>query len=335
MFLFIQAKAAVAVQGVIKEKFDAFAAQNRKSIPGLETLVFVKLVLLLFPASDYRHPVVTPVLTLACTILARARPTDRATLAGALVLAGLLTEAVQLSKRFVPELINFVCGIFHVSCAKPSLRPVPPCRGGEMLILSKKYKGDIVKIKLSDVTSVKDIDEKFKVASLHTACQISLKLIEFYRELPSAKEVFRPLLVLLKDLGPEFLPKKLRESLQKIRDDLENLPEKAGAVVKPVRQVKMLRMLEPKIEEDFKPFEKKRTGDKTLLEEQKLRHKIKQERKGARKEIRKDVAFLAVQKAKERRQKDDDRRLKTKSLMASLANQEGDFQTIQRKKKKF
>jgi nucleolar protein 14 len=136
-------------------------------------------------------------------------------------------------------------------------------------------------------------------------------------------------------LGPEFLPKKLRESLQKIRDDLKNLPEKAGAVVKPVRQVKMLRMLEPKIEEDFKPFEKKRTGDKTLLEEQKLRHKIKQERKGARKEIRKDVAFLAVQKAKERRQKDDDRRLKTKSLMASLANQEGDFQTIQRKKKKF
>ncbi len=36
-------------------------------------------------------------------------------------------------------------------------------------------------------------------------------------------------------------------------------------------QVKMLRMLEPKIEEDFRPFEKKRTGDKALLEEQKLR----------------------------------------------------------------
>jgi hypothetical protein len=30
-------------------------------------------------------------------------------------------------------------------------------------------------------------------------------------------------------------------------------------------------MLEPKIEEDFRPFEKKRTGDKALLEEQKLR----------------------------------------------------------------
>jgi hypothetical protein len=30
-------------------------------------------------------------------------------------------------------------------------------------------------------------------------------------------------------------------------------------------------MLEPKIEEDFRLFEKKRTGDKALLEEQKLR----------------------------------------------------------------
>ena len=58
------------------------------------------------------------------------------------------------------------------------------------------------------------------------------------------------------------------------------------------------------------------------------------EKKGARKEIRKDTAFLAAQKAAELRAKDADRRQKTKDLLNSLANQEGDYQKLQRKKKK-
>ena len=69
-------------QNVLREKFDQFDAAQRKTIPGLDTIVFVRLVLLLFPASDYRHPVVTPAYTLICSILSRARPTDRATFAG-------------------------------------------------------------------------------------------------------------------------------------------------------------------------------------------------------------------------------------------------------------
>ena len=324
------------MQSVIKEKFEAFDAQTRrKLIPGLETIIFLRLVMLLFPASDYRHPVVTPALTLACTVLARARPTDRGTLAGALLLAGLLAESVQLSKRFVPELVNFLHSVFFAASAKPPGRPVPPCKEGQMLVMAAQYTGDVVaKIKLSDVTSVKDIDDAFRATALATACQITLNLLEIYTVLPSVREIFQPFAVLLGCLDTEKLPASITENIGQIREGIKNLPDKSGAVVKPAKQVKMLRMLEPKIDEDFRPFEKTRTGDKTLLEEQKLRHKVKQERKGARKEIRKDVAFLAAQKARERKLKDEDRMAKTKSLMASLANQEGDFQALHRKKKK-
>jgi hypothetical protein len=38
----------------------------------------------------------------------------------------------------------------------------------------------------------------------------------------------------------------------------------------------MLRMLEPEVEEGFEPGKKKRTGSRELLEEQKMRHKLKQ-----------------------------------------------------------
>ena len=38
----------------------------------------------------------------------------------------------------------------------------------------------------------------------------------------------------------------------------------------------MLRMMEPELEEDFKPGQKKREGSREMLEEQKMRHKLKQ-----------------------------------------------------------
>jgi len=66
-----------------------------------------------------------------------------------------------------------------------------------------------------------------------------------------------------------------------------------------------------------------------------MSHKLKQEKKGARKEIRQDTAFLANQKMKEQKLKDADRQAKTKALFGSLASQEGDYKKLLKKKKKF
>ena len=53
----------------------------------------------------------------------------------------------------------------------------------------------------------------------------------------------------------------------------------------------------------FDPFVKKRTGSKEKLEQSKLLHKMKREKKGAKKDIRADAAFIAEQRAKEAREK--------------------------------
>ena len=66
----------------------------------------------------------------------------------------------------------------------------------------------------------------------------------------------------------------------------------------------------------------------------KLNHKLKREKKGARKDLRADASFIARQKAKERQEKDADRMQKTKAIMAGLGGQEGEFRQIQRQKKK-
>ena len=122
--------------------------------------------------------------------------------------------------------------------------------------------------------------------------------------------------------------------LSQVQDSIKSLKKKKAPVVKPSKKTPMLKMMEPKIEEDFDPFVKKREGKKDVLEAQKMKHKLKQEKKGARKEIRQDTAFLASQRMREQRQKDQDRQAKTKALFASLANQEGDYNKLLKKKKK-
>ena len=50
-------------------------------------------------------------------------------------------------------------------------------------------------------------------------------------------------------------------------------------------------------------MQKKRVGSREKLEMDKLLHKVKRERKAAKKDLRKDTAFLAKQKAKEARER--------------------------------
>jgi len=332
-----QADAAKCVQEVIREKFEQFNnGEGRKQLPGLDTLIFSRLVMLLFPASDYRHPVVTPTIILLLNALSNARPTDRGSFASGLFIASLLTESLQLSNRFCPEVVNFIHSIIYVSCdtLPQEMYPVPPCKGGKFLVPTAKTTGEITKLRLSDVTSVKNIDDSFRVQCLHSACVILLKLLHLYAKLSSAKEIFAPVINTIKHLNVNKMHNEVVQKIDQIQTKFNELPAKSGGVVRPAKSVKMLRMLNPEIEENFYPGEKKRKGDKRELEEQKLRYKVRMEKKGARKEIRKDMAFLANQKAKETKRKDEERREKTRIIMNQLQSQEGDYQTLQRKNNK-
>ena len=84
----------------------------------------------------------------------------------------------------------------------------------------------------------------------------------------------------------------------------------------------------------FDPFVKKRNLSKDKQELAKLNHKLKREKKGARKDLRADSAFLARLKAKEKRDKDTDRMAKTKAILGGLGGQEGEYRQMQRQKKK-
>ena len=332
-----QQTAAEHLLEVCVAKQSQYSELARPRYPALDTVIFLHLLTLLFPSSDYRHPVVTPGLSLVCQVLATARPTDRASLASCLVLCSSLTQAVSFSHRLVPELLSALHGLLYVASPANTSRPPPPCKGGNYLVLQSSLppEAEIPRLGLAEVMAVREIDDQFRVTALHSALLLLIKLLKLYRESPAAVHLFSPLLSPLAGIQTERYPPKIGKMKEQIIESLNSLKKKQAAVVRPAKKVSMLRMMEPKIEESFNPFTKKRSGNKELLEQQKMRHKLKQERKGARKEIRQDTAFLASQKMKEARMKDADRQEKTKALFGSLSNQEGDYQKLLKKKKKF
>jgi len=331
-----QQEAGVVMQELVKEKFSEWWELPRRRMPGPDTLIFLQLVHLLFPTSDYRHPVATPALTFATAVLSTVRPTDRASVASAILLCTIVLQYTSLAKRFCPELVNCLLGLLFVAGEKHKVRPPAPCKGGALLLLSTPATSCAPSnLRLTETVSVKDIDDTFKVEAMEASLKLLQKVIGLTSDLASSKEIFQPFEPVLDAIDRSKYPVHIVKAMETVASAIGDMGEKQGRVVRPAKQVPMLRMMEPELEEDFKPGQKKRQGSREMLEEQKMRHKLKQERKGARKEIRADNAFLATQRAKLSRAKDADRQEKTKAIFSGLASQEGDYKKLLKTKKKF
>merc|ERR1719234_2979491 len=229
-----QQEAGVVLQELVKEKFSEWWQLPRRRMPGPDTLIFLQLVHLLFPTSDYRHPVATPALTFATAVLSTVRPMDRASLASALLLSTIVLQYTSLAKRFCPELVNCLLGLLFVAGEKHKVRPPAPCKGGALLLLSSPATScTSSNLRLTETVSVKDIDEKFKVEAIDQS----------------------------------KYPAHIVKAMETLTSAIGDMGQKKGRVVRPSKQVAMLRMTEPELEEDFKPGQKKREGSREMLED--------------------------------------------------------------------
>ncbi|XP_037548430.1 nucleolar protein 14 [Nematolebias whitei] len=115
--------------------------KGRAAFPTLDMLIYLKVTALLFPTSDFRHPVTTPALLYIGQTLTKCPVRSLQDLTSGLVLCCLAVEYVSLSKRFLPELINFLTGALHLAVqdkAALGYSVVPPFR------LSGKYSNLLV-----------------------------------------------------------------------------------------------------------------------------------------------------------------------------------------------
>ncbi|XP_023944280.2 nucleolar protein 14 homolog [Bicyclus anynana] len=324
---------------LLKEKHDQFKRRS-KIVPDLDTLVFFKLVSLLYPTSDFRHPVTTPSLIFMTEILSKSRFRDAFSISRGFFIVSLILEYTVLSKRFVPEALNFLRGIFYLCANTSVLNPVqvvPPFRlhrEAKILILER----DCSKMAVEEKMAGKDlllseIDDSYKIRCLMTSSLMLKEFFDNYNDFEALAAIFEPHIQLLSrvdlDLYPVKVAQKVSEILQYMKQTLEvkTYTQMAKEKVRP----KALRLYEPDIQDVF-------TGSKSSnmsrenAERARLQVKYKKEMKGALREIRRDKAYIASVKIRQKIQSDNVRKEKVKQIYKDASIQQGELNKLKRMK---
>ncbi|XP_033845097.1 nucleolar protein 14 [Periophthalmus magnuspinnatus] len=316
--------------------------------PTLDMLIYLKVTAQFFPTSDFRHPVTTPALLYISQTLTKCPVRTLQDVTVGLVLCCLAVEYISLSKRFLPELVNFLVGILHVAVKeKNSLgyNVVPPFRPmgkhSDLLVLSnpescRSWSKNAIPLSAAqhqEFSSELDRDHH-RLTCLSTCLDLVKRCSLLYKDLPSYSHIFRPLRTLLSNhLSVQVLPEALHTLHSEILEIISSATMTRAPLVFEKKKPIPLKLLTPKIVE-IVDYGKKRGCTREEREKERLKHKYKKEFKGALREIRKDSRFLAREKLNDVMQKDMERKRKVKELLGSLATQEGEWKALKRKKKK-
>ncbi|XP_063541968.1 nucleolar protein 14 homolog [Cydia strobilella] len=324
---------------LLKEKYEAYR-KKPKRIPDMDTLIFFKLISILYPTSDFRHPLTSPSLTFMSQILHSCRFRDAYSISRGLFLVTLILEYTVLSKRFVPSAINFIRGILYLSAKTTVLNPikiVPPFRlhkDAKILNLEddcSKLKGEW-KMSLNDLLT-DTIDNGFKIRIVYNSIMIMREFFEHCGEMEAQECIFHPHIQLLTRLDVELYPKKIasaiEETIKYMKGTLEvkTYTPLTNAKAKP----KVLRLYEPDIQEVFTGSKSSKLSRETA-ERQRLQHKIKREMKGAIREIRRDKSYIASVKIRNKIQSDNMRKEKVKQIYKDASIQQGELKKMKRGK---
>lgn len=324
---------------LLKEKYGNFK-KRQKRVPDMDTLIFFKLISILYPTSDFRHPVTTPSLIFMSEILTYCRFNDAYSLSRGLFVTTLILEYTMLSKRLVPSAINFLRGILYLSANTSILNPiqvVPPFRlhkDSNLLNLEQNCSKMDVDSKMAarDLT-LTELNDDFKIRILSSSMEILKEFFDYFNDIEAQVYLFEPHLRLIGRIDLDMYPIKVAHRVNQIVKYM-----KAGLEVKTFtplcrekKRPKALRLYEPDIQEVF-------TGSKSSklsreqAESQRLKTKYKKEMKGALREIRRDKSYIGSVKIRQKIHSDNIRREKVKQIYKDASIQQGELNKIKRGK---
>ncbi|XP_065516377.1 nucleolar protein 14 [Lathamus discolor] len=327
---------------------EVIEVKGRATFPGLDTLIYLKIISLLFPTSDFWHPVVTPAFIYMSQLLTKCRITTLQDVIKGLFICCLFLEYVSLSRRFVPELISFLLGVLHISLPKKQaqgyivVHPFTPAgKNSELLLVCDKKDLESwqkQKLPLSVVNKLKETSRTemnhIRLSCLALCFDLIKKCTALYESLPSFHEIMHPVRILLTQHVPvNEYPEKLQEWYHSALKELESKVKHYTPLICEKRKPVPLKQYTPKIMKVLE-FGRKQGGSKQEQERKQLIHKHKRELKGAIREIRKDNQFLARMQLSEIMERDAARKRKVKELLGSLSTQEGEWKALKRKKGK-
>jgi nucleolar protein 14 len=193
-----------------------------KTWPGLAELSLLRVVGIVWPTSDMNHPVISPARLLMGAYLGLGRVRSLIDIGSGLFLCTLFLQYEELSKRLVPETINFlVNAVLHLCphqfkdiSSLPGSFPSPDFRSDlcKSLTLKSKKGTDFAvrKVNLADILDGGDLNEQTKVDLLGLTFNLLGRFGDMYKGLEGFIELFQP----INDIVSKLDTRKLSTELQ-------------------------------------------------------------------------------------------------------------------------
>eukprot|EP00250_Pteridium_aquilinum_P014439 c21988_g1_i1 orf=84-2915(+) len=320
--------------------------------PSRRNLALLRLWSLTFPPSDFRHVVLTPCTLLMAEYLMRCPVKFSRDLAVGTFICALLLSIMRPTRRLCPEGLSFLYAALISALSKKmisSKRVKFSGCGSFMLELVASQPWLCLQSDCSTLSSIEEMDFDYvmtedKDASYFDSDGYRLLVIScvlgtlegfshIYEDISCYPELFDPFVAVLQNLAVNrFFPQAMHASITRLLGQIRENIIKTEMLRQPLRmrakKPAPIKQFNPKFEENFVQG-RNYDPDRERAEGKKLQRLIKQEAKGAARELRKDNYFLQAEKAKEKALADEQREEKYRKAMAFLQGQEASFKSGQ------
>ncbi|CAD5112400.1 DgyrCDS1621 [Dimorphilus gyrociliatus] len=309
-----------------------------------EIILFIKFVVAIFPASDARHCVTTPASVLLSYILKTMKLKSLRQIFLALFGCSIALEYTERARRISPEAVNILNAILKLCISKHSY-PFTSTKKLDILNLKdsaklkhldEKERVDLKFVLFSCYGSV--ADDKHKGLVILNTIKVLRKFIECYpKNIGGAEAFWEPVLSTCELFEKSKNHSSLKAKVKHLVNEIKLCyPSKLQSLKRDKQAPVMLKMLEPKfenVEEVGRSHKNNKGKSREKIEKEILHARVKKEKKGAIRELRRDAAFLAKKRLLDDITKDKQRKAKVKRIYSQLAQQEGDYNALQKKKK--
>ena len=322
----------LSISEAFRTKLDALHQKLPNDVnPG--DLLVLTAITTIYPTSDHFHPVVTPATLLMAKYLGQHPPMSLGEMCVGTFITTLLIRGQHLSKRVLPEAINYILLALCLLSPVPFPPPLPgtfPHHEPPKSLRISNPPGSWIPRKLS-------FSESFSTShssdtGLALMCTL-LHLLSLFADMYSGKPAFTPFFNPAKEIvshllsPPTPLPKSLIPILTSTLTTLSQHLAHARRSLRPLelhhhRPVPIPSHI-PKFHEDYSLDKRSYDPDRERVALQKLRAEHKKERKSALRELRKDAAFIAREKLKEEKTASKEYHAKMARLTAMIQHEEG------------
>ncbi|KAL8796731.1 MAG: hypothetical protein Q9195_001121 [Heterodermia aff. obscurata] len=319
--------------------------EKRPLAPTSGDLLILTAISTIFPTSDHFHQVVTPAMLCMTRYLGQKVPQRLSDLATGTYIAGLVLQYQKASKRYVPELVNYLFTTIYAIIPSGSKiqRPTPRHSMPVSLHISKQ-KGSSShnrKLKFWDTIpsdeAPDDHNNPLKESLLITHLDLVVLIAQMWCLKSAFVEIIEPILDLLSHVESQVVPLKFSNAVKKVLMKAQGNLQKALIAARQSHADALsnrqplelhhhrplpIKTSIPKFEESYNPTSHY-DPDRQRSELSKLQAEHKKERKGALRELRKDANFMAREGLREKRERDEAYEKKMRRVVSMVQGEEG------------